>query len=103
MDSFLRYSTTFLDTPAVSRKTCGSKEPLLPLLLGFFAFIVASKLRLAAGIPPHNHPTKKVFSKLYKIAQRAPWVPSKMRHRTARKSDVGHKAGRAEWTVSTLS
>src|SRR5208337_1873493 len=77
MDSFLRYSTTFLDTPAVSRKTCGSKEPLLPLLLGFFAFIVASKLRLAAGIPPHNHPTKKVFSKLYKIAQRAPGQPLK--------------------------
>src|SRR5208282_5735408 len=79
IDSFLRYSTTFLATPAVSRKTCGSKEPLLPFFLSFFAFIVASKLHLGVDIPPQYHPTKKGCSGLYKIVQRASLPPSKFR------------------------
>src|SRR5208283_2937190 len=70
MDSFLWYSTTFLATPAVSRKTCGSNEPLLPLVLCFFGFIVASKLRLGVDIPPHNHTTKKDSQRLYRSEQR---------------------------------
>src|SRR5271157_2686591 len=103
MDSFLWYSTTFLATPAVSRKTCGSKEPLLPLCLSFFAFIAASKHRLGVDAPPRAYPTKKVLSRLSKIEQRAPLTFVSISGRTARKSDVGHKAGRAEWTASTLS
>src|SRR5271155_7068 len=35
MDSPLRYSTTFLATPPVSRKSCGLKESLEGFFLGF--------------------------------------------------------------------
>src|SRR5208337_4396937 len=70
--SFFRYSTTLLDTPAVSRKVCGSKEPLLPCFLTFSTFIFTSKPRLGLNLPCLHYPTKKFFPKLYNIEQRQP-------------------------------
>src|SRR5208337_1421735 len=70
MDSFLRYSTTLLATPAVSRKTCGSNAPLLPFFLSFFGFIFLSKLPLGGDLPRHSYTTKRISARLYGSEQR---------------------------------
>ena len=53
-DSPLRNSTTFLATPAVSRKTCGSNATAVPFFLILFGFIFKWKrhLLLCLAIPP---------------------------------------------------
>src|SRR5580704_370550 len=43
MDSFLRYSAIFRDTPAVSRNVCGSNASTLPFDLCLCGFIVRTK------------------------------------------------------------
>src|SRR5208282_254599 len=70
MDSFLRYSTTFLATPEVSRKTCGSNPPLLPFFLSFFGFIFLSKLPLGGDLPHHGYTTKRISARLCGSEQR---------------------------------
>src|SRR4029077_1412494 len=69
MDSPRRYSLTFLATPAVSRKTCGSKESAFPFFLRVLGFIVGSKPLLHVLVPVHVQPTKKPSAKLCKREQ----------------------------------
>src|SRR5580700_11406442 len=68
MDSPRRYSVTLLETPAVSRKACGSKE-LVFLDLKFLIFIGARRGNLSGTAQRTNYNTKSSAAKVFKSEQ----------------------------------
>src|SRR5208282_834448 len=93
MDSPLRYSVTFLATPAVSRNSCALKESPFRFFLCFCGFMFRSNHHLGAHISRRDHPTRKSSARLYKTEQRAVLAVYKMWHWTVRQSATGRPDG----------
>src|SRR5271166_4413832 len=71
MDSFRLYSLTFLATPAVSRKSCASKESPFRLLPNVFGFLFILKHRLDANALSQADGIRGISLKLCKREQHA--------------------------------
>ena len=79
---------------------------VLPLLRGRAMRVVPRPITslhfncptLSSGCPP-----EEISAKGIKVKQRTPLIIDRSEWVTAGKSDIGQKAGRADWTVSPIS